>query len=290
VEVTMVLYLPRDAVSVPVSRRVLDGCLQTLGVTPDTRADIALALSEACANVILHAGTEQEYQVQVSARNGCCSIEVINAGSWNGTPARDGSRPALTGEPVPATAEHGRGLKIIDAVTDNLQLTGSERDGTTVHFEKTLRWLPGAPGQHLLDTESGKLPPMEITRNAGDAIKAPADRFAGDVWMWGSIGATQHTEVRVVLFTPGARTAWHRHPAGQVLHVTEGRGLVQSRGGEREEIRAGDAVTTAPGEWHWHGAAPAAFMVHLAVSDGTTEWAEQVTDDEYRGFSPGQSG
>jgi quercetin dioxygenase-like cupin family protein/anti-sigma regulatory factor (Ser/Thr protein kinase) len=290
VEITMVLHLPRDAVSVPVSRRVLDGCLQTLGVTPDTRADIALALSEACANVILHAGTGQEYQVQVSARNGCCVIEVINAGSWNGAPARDGSRPAVTGQPVPATAEHGRGLTIIDAVTDNLQLTGSERNGTTVHFEKTLQWLPDAPGQHLLNTENGNLPLMEITRNVGDTIKAPAGRFAGDVWMWAPIGATQHTEVRVVLFTPGARTAWHRHPAGQVLHVTEGRGLVQSRGGERAEIRAGDAVTAAPGEWHWHGAAPAAFMVHLAVSDGTTEWGEQVTDDEYQGFSPSKSG
>ena len=55
-EVKVVLYLPRDAASVPVSRQVLDGCLQTLGVTPDTRADIASALSEACANVIKHAG------------------------------------------------------------------------------------------------------------------------------------------------------------------------------------------------------------------------------------------
>jgi quercetin dioxygenase-like cupin family protein len=124
---------------------------------------------------------------------------------------------------------------------------------------------------------------MEVTRKVGDATKGPADRFTGDVWMWPRIGATEHTEVRVALFTPGARTAWHRHPAGQVLHVTEGVGLVQSRGGVREEIRVGDTVTTAPGEWHWHGAARGTFMVHLAVSGGTTEWAEQVTDDEYQG-------
>ena len=123
---------------------------------------------------------------------------------------------------------------------------------------------------------------MEVTRKVGDATKGPADRFTGDVWVW-RIGATEHTEVRVVLFTPAARTAWHRHPAGQVLHVTEGAGLVQSRGGVREEIRVGDTVTTAPGEWHWHGAALGTFMVHLAVSDGMTEWAEQVTDDEYQG-------
>ena len=124
---------------------------------------------------------------------------------------------------------------------------------------------------------------MEINRKPSDASRAPADRFTGDVWMWERIGATKHTEVRTVLFTPGARSAWHRHPAGQVLHVTEGAGLVQSRGGKREEIRAGDTVTSAPGEWHWHGAAPGTFLVHLAVSDGTTEWAEQVTDDRYQG-------
>jgi len=154
VEITMVLHLPRDAVSVPVSRRVLDGCLQTLGVKPDTRADIALALSEACANVIQHAGAGQEYQVEVSARDGRCAIEVVNVGSWDGTAAPDGwVTPA--GEPVPATAEHGRGLKIIDAVADNLRLTGDERHGTTVHFEKTLQWLPGAAGQHLLSAEDG---------------------------------------------------------------------------------------------------------------------------------------
>jgi quercetin dioxygenase-like cupin family protein len=123
---------------------------------------------------------------------------------------------------------------------------------------------------------------MEITRKPDDATKAPAERFSGAVWMWERIGATQHTEVRIVLFTPGARSAWHRHPAGQVLHVTEGTGLIQSRGGAPEEIRAGDTVTAAPGEWHWHGASPGAFMVHFAVTDGTTEWAEHVTDEEYR--------
>jgi serine/threonine-protein kinase RsbW len=153
VEIKMVLFLPRDAASVPVSRRVLDGCLETLGVTPDARADIALALSEACANVIQHAGPGDEYEVQVSARNGQCAIEVVNAGSGDGEGwARE---MALTSDPVPATAEHGRGLKIIKAVVDNLQLTGSERAGTTVHFEKTLEWLPGAAGQRLFSVDCG---------------------------------------------------------------------------------------------------------------------------------------
>ena len=154
-EIQMVLHLPRDAESVPVSRQVLDGCLRTLGVTADTRADIALALSEACANVILHAGADDEYQVQVSARNGQCAIEVINGGTGNGN--EPGGEPAdeiaLPSDPVPITAEHGRGLKIIDAVADNMQLTSDERQGTTVHFEKTLQWVPGAPGEHLFSAD-----------------------------------------------------------------------------------------------------------------------------------------
>jgi serine/threonine-protein kinase RsbW len=157
-EVKMVLFLPRDAASVPVSRQVLDSCLQTLGVTPDTRADIALALSEACANVIQHAGPGEEYEVQVSAKNCRCAIEVVNISSASSGPAPDGNGTgpgwAVSGDPLPDSADHGRGLKIIDAVVDNLQLTGNERQGAIVRFEKTLAWLPGAAGLQLFNTET----------------------------------------------------------------------------------------------------------------------------------------
>jgi serine/threonine-protein kinase RsbW len=170
-EIQMALHLPRDAVSVPVSRQVLDSCLETLGVTPDTRGDIALALSEACANVIRHAGPGEEYEVRVSTRNCRCSIEVVNTGSQDserlsadGVGAGDvpdsresgdawPGRFAVADEPVTAMAESGRGLQIIDAVVDNLQLTGNEGQGTTLHFDKKLEWLPGAPGQHLFNGE-----------------------------------------------------------------------------------------------------------------------------------------
>jgi len=163
VEINMVLYLPRDTASVPVTRQVLDSCLETLGVTPDTRADIALALSEACANVVQHAGPGDEYEVRARARDGRCAIEVVNTASRDdrpepdrsGTGAGEGDGIALTGDPVPATAESGRGLKIMDAVVDNLKLTGSKSEGTIVHFEKTLEWLPGAAGQHLLSANGG---------------------------------------------------------------------------------------------------------------------------------------
>src|SRR6202046_1559618 len=105
-EIKMVLDLPRDAVRVPVSRQVLDSCLETLGVAPDTRADIALALSEACANVVQHAGPGEEYEVQVSARDRRCTIEVVNAGSGNGNGEPMPGGFAVTGEAGGVTAAH----------------------------------------------------------------------------------------------------------------------------------------------------------------------------------------
>jgi quercetin dioxygenase-like cupin family protein len=92
--------------------------------------------------------------------------------------------------------------------------------------------------------------------------------------------------VSIVRFAPGARNAWHAHAVGQTLHVIEGIGRVQSRGREVVEIRAGDTIHTAPGEWHWHGAAPVHFMTHLAMWEAPaegeeSEWGEHVTDAEY---------
>jgi serine/threonine-protein kinase RsbW len=144
-EITVALSLPRDAASVPVSRQVLDGCLETLGVTPDTRGDIALALSEACANVVLHAGPGDDYAITASTRAGRCVIEVVD----NGPQDNNGRVPRQRSQ-VGALAEGGRGLQIIDAVVDDLTLSGDGRNGITVHFEKELDWLPGAVAEHLL--------------------------------------------------------------------------------------------------------------------------------------------
>jgi len=86
-----------------------------------------------------------------------------------------------------------------------------------------------------------------------------------------------------VTFEPGARTAWHTHPLGQVLHVLDGTAQVQGDGGPTEEVAAGGTVWFAPGERHWHGAPPDAAMVHLAIqealADGsTTTWLEHVAE------------
>jgi quercetin dioxygenase-like cupin family protein len=93
-------------------------------------------------------------------------------------------------------------------------------------------------------------------------------------------------QANLVHFTPGARTAWHTHPLGQSIYVTEGVGLCQRRGGPVEVIRPGDRVFFAPGEEHWHGAAPNRFMAHLALNEvdedhGAAEWGEHVSDEEY---------
>ena len=92
--------------------------------------------------------------MQVSAKDCRCAIEVVNTSGNNGESARAGAI-AISSDPVPEYAEHGRGLKIIDAVADNLQLTGNESQGTIVRFEKTLQWLPGAAGQYLISTDTG---------------------------------------------------------------------------------------------------------------------------------------
>ncbi len=119
--------------------------------------------------------------------------------------------------------------------------------------------------------------------------KAPAETFIGDAYIDTIVRGEAPSRIRVavVRFAPGARNAWHQHALGQTLHVTEGVGRVQARGGAILEIRAGDTVQTPAGEWHWHGAAPDRFMAHLAIfeapADGgpETEWGEQVSDAEY---------
>jgi quercetin dioxygenase-like cupin family protein len=88
-----------------------------------------------------------------------------------------------------------------------------------------------------------------------------------------------------VTFEPGARTAWHTHPAGQTLVVTAGSGLVQQWGGRVQEIKPGDVVWIPPGQKHWHGATPTTGMTHIAIQEHVNgkvvEWMEKVSDEQY---------
>jgi quercetin dioxygenase-like cupin family protein len=129
---------------------------------------------------------------------------------------------------------------------------------------------------------------MEITRDTGDTARGPADWFTGDVYIdtIAAPGGDARIGASNVHFAPGARTAWHAHPHGQTIWVTEGVGRCQRRGGPVEVIRPGDRVFFEPGEEHWHGASPNRFMVHVAVhglgDDGTpATWLEHVSDEEY---------
>jgi quercetin dioxygenase-like cupin family protein len=131
---------------------------------------------------------------------------------------------------------------------------------------------------------------MQITRNSLDTSPGPADWFTGSVYI-DTIAASSPPSrlgAAIVHFAPGGRTAWHTHPYGQTILVTEGIGRCQREGGPIEEIRPGDRVYFEPGENHWHGAAPNRFMIHIAMqeadaSGSPVSWGRHVTDEEYHG-------
>ena len=131
---------------------------------------------------------------------------------------------------------------------------------------------------------------MKINRaGSGPSSWAPPESFTGTVRRDPLITseAPGRVSTGLVTFEPGARTAWHDHPAGQILIVTAGRGWVQTRGGPRREVTPGDAVWFDAGEVHWHGATDATAMTHIAVTeyvDGSAvTWMDHVTDAEYLG-------
>ncbi|TAV99178.1 cupin domain-containing protein [Rhizobium ruizarguesonis] len=131
---------------------------------------------------------------------------------------------------------------------------------------------------------------MEIKRSGSQpSAKGPADWFTGSVRVDPLFAVTSPARAAgaSVTFEPGARTAWHTHPLGQTLIVTSGFGRVQREGGPVEEIRAGNVVSFAPAERHWHGASPTTAVTHIAIQeqlDGkVVDWMEHVTDTQYQG-------
>jgi len=130
---------------------------------------------------------------------------------------------------------------------------------------------------------------MEIKRNgARPSGKGPAEYFTGAVRVDPLFQAPEPARGfgASVTFEAGARTAWHTHPLGQTLIVTAGCGRAQRWGGPVEEIRPGDVVSFAPGEKHWHGAAPTTAMTHIAIQENlngkAVDWMEHVTDEQYQ--------
>lgn len=138
-KLSLVLCLPRDAETVRVTRSVLDASLAALQVSADIRGDIILALGEACANVIEHADTSDEYEVRVQLTNSRCVVEVVDTGRGFDSASLHQARTEQL-----ATAEHGRGLQIIDALAENLQITSRPLEGAMIRFEKPLDMDLGA--------------------------------------------------------------------------------------------------------------------------------------------------
>jgi quercetin dioxygenase-like cupin family protein len=131
---------------------------------------------------------------------------------------------------------------------------------------------------------------MEITRSGSQPSgKGPTEYFTGAVRIDPLFEAPDPARARAasVTFEPGARTAWHTHPLGQTLIVTAGCGCAQCWNGPIEAIHPGDVIWSAPGEKHWHGAAPTTAMTHIALQEALdgkiVDWMEKVSDEHYQG-------
>jgi len=129
---------------------------------------------------------------------------------------------------------------------------------------------------------------LQITKNSLETNAGPGDWFTDAVYIDTIASPSQESRVGAasVHFTPTARTAWHTHPHGQTIWVSEGVGLCQREGGPVEVIRPGDRVFFEPGENHWHGAAPTRLMTHIAIqqadeSGSPVSWGAHVTDEQY---------
>ena len=129
---------------------------------------------------------------------------------------------------------------------------------------------------------------IEVTPNGSrPSVRGAAENFTGSVVVDPLFGATEHTRATGghVTFEPGARSAWHTHPAGQTLIITSGTGWIQQWNGEKREIKPGDVIWIPPGVKHWHGATATNGMRHIAIQevvDGKiVDWMEPVSDDQY---------
>jgi len=133
---------------------------------------------------------------------------------------------------------------------------------------------------------------MRIMRNDIASAAGPSEWFTGEVYIdtIATPSDTSRVNASSVHFTPGARTAWHAHPNGQTIYVTEGACLAQRRGGPLEEIRAGECAFFESEEDHWHGAAPTRFMTHFSIVEvdhegNSATWGDHVSDEEYQGIA-----
>lgn len=124
-----------------------------------------------------------------------------------------------------------------------------------------------------MEVRHGRVPDVGSLRQS--------ETYSGEVWADPVLADVPGVSMHHVFFAPGARTFWHTHGGGQILHVTSGRGMVVSRTTGAVVVRAGDVIWIEPGEPHWHGASENTYLVHTAISLGPPEWLGPVTDQDY---------
>ncbi|MFL6138414.1 MAG: ATP-binding protein [Frankiaceae bacterium] len=160
-EIKLTLALPRDAMSVPVARRICSAAMRDLGVTDDCCSDIEIALTEACTNVLDHVADGDEYEVAIGIDDRRCVIEVVDAGGGFDPAALDPGMAELT-------AEQGRGVQIMRAVVDRVTFTSRPEKGTVCHLEKDLVLAADSPIRVLSDGhEPMERGPWSSRRRAG---------------------------------------------------------------------------------------------------------------------------
>jgi 4-carboxymuconolactone decarboxylase len=173
-------------------------------------------------------------------------------------------------------------MKLLNATILSLSLLAS----ACTHVNQT-RGISGSSASQVVSSEPSQA--IIITRSGSQPSRSgPAEYFTGSVRIDPLFQAKDqpHTSASYVTFEPGARSAWHMHPLGQILVVTAGTGRVQRWGDPVEEIRPGDVVWIPPRQKHWHGASASSAMTHIAIQaavDGkNVDWMEKVSDEEYR--------
>ena len=165
-EIKFTLQLPRDALSVPVVRKVLQSSMRTLGVAEECLMDIELALTEACTNVLDHAAAGDEYQVIAGLDDNVCVIEVVDAG-------RGFDADHLGHAEADPSAEEGRGIQLIRSLVDLVHFKSRPERGMIVHLEKQLEYVDGSPLQRLVERTEA-----DVSTSRDEAGLALAERDA----------------------------------------------------------------------------------------------------------------
>ena len=136
-QISLTLNLPRDELSVPVARRIVDASMRTVGVSAGCVDDVSLALTEACTNVLKHSGPGDEYEVSVALHDDVCSIAVTDVG-------RGFDFDTLHSGDASTEAERGRGVALMRLLVDRVHFQSKPEAGSVVHMEKQLEYVDGS--------------------------------------------------------------------------------------------------------------------------------------------------